>query len=260
VLFSDEKVANDINDKFEPVWVSVREVPIVTIDFGNGRKLTRTLHGNVATYVLTADGTIVDILPGLYERDEYLKQLDSLFWVHHYLPSTRDPKAFLADYHHAQFESIKTSGKAMEVRPFADMSKIAIEISIKTILRPPGWQSGFRPASKPAELVEHPDFSKPGELAHWQKLHEDTEVNEKERRGPVHAMLLAHPGAKPNDVTKQLYREVLHADIDDPYLGLGETLFRDYPFTEDIPAESIKTASPKPVGRFVSHSPKVDHH
>jgi len=53
-------------------------------------------------------------------------------------------------------------------------------------------------------------------------------------------MLLAHPGAKPADVTKQLYREVLHADIDDPYLGLGETLFKDYPFTEVNPEGASK--------------------
>lgn len=243
MLFSDETVANEINEKFEPVWVSVRAVPTVTIDFGNGRTIKRTLHGNVASYVLTADGTIVDILPGLYERDEYLKQLNNLFWVHHYMPMSRQPEVFLADYHKEQFQSIKTSGKSMEVRPFADMSKMAIEISTKSILRPPGWQSGLRPAVKPVATIERPDFSRPGELAHWRKLFEDTEINERERRGPVHAMLLAHPGAKPADVTKQLYREVLHADIDDPYLGLGETLFKDYPFTEDNPEANPKAFS-----------------
>ncbi len=239
MLFSDENVAKTINDRFEPVWVSVREVPTVTIDFGNGHKITRTLHGNVASYVLSADGTIVDILPGLYDPEQYVAQLDQLWWVHHYMPSTRDPAAFLADYHGKQLDSIKTSGKSMEVRPFADMSKISIEISTKTILRPSGWSNPYR-AKPAATVVEHPDFSKPGELAHWKKLVEDSEINEKERRGPVHAMLIAHPGAKPDDVTKQLYREILHADIDDPYLGLGDMLFKDYPFIEDIPAAVSK--------------------
>jgi hypothetical protein len=242
VLFSDETVAKEINEKFEPVWVSVREVPTVTIDFGNGHKIKRTLHGNVASYVLTADGTIVDILPGLYERDEYVKQLNNLFWVHHYMPLSRNAQVFLADYHREQAQSIKTSGKALEVRPFADMSKMAIEISTKTILRPPGWSAGRKSVVKPVATVEHPDFSKPGELAHWRKLFDDTAINERERRGPVHAMLLAHPGAKPADVTKQLYREVLHADIDDPYLGLGETLFKDYPFTEDNPEDASRAS------------------
>ena len=236
MLFSDENVANEINNRFEPVWVSVREVPTVTIDFGKGHKITRTLHGNVASYVLTADGIIVDILPGLYDPEQYIAQLDQLWWIHHYMPETRNPAVFLADYHGKQLDSIKTSGKSMQVRPFADMSKMAIEISTKTILFPPG--SRMIRTKLPATVVDHPDFSKPGELARWRKLVEDTEINEKERRGSVHAMLIAHPGAKPDDVTKQLYREVLHADIDDPYLGLGDMLFKDYPFTEDRP-ESV---------------------
>jgi hypothetical protein len=234
VLFSDETVANTINEKFEPVWVSVRDVPTVTIDFGKGHKIMRTLHGNVATHVLTADGTIVDILPGLYESQEYLAQLDQLWWVHHYMAETRNPTVFLADYHGKQMHSIKTTGKPMEVRPYADMSKMAIEISTKTILRPPGWSKQLK-TNRTTETIEHPDFSKPNELAHWKKLREDTEINEKERRAPIHAMLASRPNAKPDDVTKQLYREVLHADIEDPYLGLGETLFKDYPFREDVP-------------------------
>jgi hypothetical protein len=39
-------------------------------------------------------------------------------------------------------------------------------------------------------------------------------------------------------VTKKLYKEVLHADLDDPYLGLGPTLFAGYPFAgEDLGRE-----------------------
>ena len=65
-----------INNNFEPVWESVRPVPIVTIDFGNGTKITRTLHGNIATYLCNARGTVFDILPGIYEPGEYLNQLN----------------------------------------------------------------------------------------------------------------------------------------------------------------------------------------
>ena len=243
VLFSDENVARAINEKFEPVWVSVRDVPTVTIDFGKGHKITRTLHGNVASYILTADGTIVDILPGLYDPDQYLAQLDQLWWVHHYMAETANPTAFLADYHREQVTAIKTSGKPREVKPFADLSKMSIEISTKTILYSPGLR-GLNKKEHTVEIVDHPDFSKPGELSHWRKLYDDAEVNEKERRGPIHAMLAALPNAKPQDVTKKLYREILHADIDDPYLGLGETLFKDYPFREDVP-ESLQIAATK---------------
>jgi hypothetical protein len=33
-----------------------------------------------------------------------------------------------------------------------------------------------------------------------------------------------------------MYKEVLNADLDDPYLGLGRVLFANYPFAkEDAP-------------------------
>ncbi len=244
MLFSDEDVARQINEKFEPVWVSVRDVPTVTIDFGKGHKVTRTLHGNVATYVLTADGTIIDVLPGLYESAQYLAQLNQLWWVHHYAARTRVPSAFLADYHDEQARAIQTSGKAKVVKPFADMSKMSIEISTKTILRTTSssYPSEVSRAAKSAEMVDRPDFSKPGQLKHWRKLYEDTDINENERRGQIHMILSKRPNAKPGDVTKEIYRDVLHADIDDPYLGLQETLFRDYPFQEDRPVSSGKTS------------------
>ena len=34
-------------------------------------------------------------------------------------------------------------------------------------------------------------------------------------------------------MTRWLDREVLHADLDDPYLGLGKILFDTYPFAKE---------------------------
>jgi hypothetical protein len=53
-------------------WQSVRPVPRVTIDFGDGRKLERTLTGNSAHYVLTSHGEPLDVLPGLYAPKAFL--------------------------------------------------------------------------------------------------------------------------------------------------------------------------------------------
>ena len=60
MLFSDESVASFVNANFEPAWESVRPVPLVHIDFGNGQVLTRTLHGNILTSVCTAEGLVLD--------------------------------------------------------------------------------------------------------------------------------------------------------------------------------------------------------
>jgi hypothetical protein len=39
--------------------------------------------------------------------------------------------------------------------------------------------------------------------------------------------------SRPEKVTRPLYRDVLHADLDDPYLGLGQALFGTYPFARE---------------------------
>jgi hypothetical protein len=38
---------------------------------------------------------------------------------------------------------------------------------------------------------------------------------------------------QPAAVMKRLYKDVLHADLDDPYLGLGPTLFANYAFAKE---------------------------
>jgi hypothetical protein len=75
VLFSDDQVAQVMSESFEPAWQSLRPVPRVTIDFGNGTIVKRTLHGNVATYICTQDGKVLDILPGIYDAKTYAREL-----------------------------------------------------------------------------------------------------------------------------------------------------------------------------------------
>jgi hypothetical protein len=65
-LYANEEISNFLRDNFVLHWKSVRPVPVVTIDFGDGRKLQRTLTGNSIHYVLTPEGHVVDALPGLY--------------------------------------------------------------------------------------------------------------------------------------------------------------------------------------------------
>jgi hypothetical protein len=53
----------------------VRPAPRITIDFGDGRKIERTITGNSIHYILDQDGTIIDALPGLYSPKAFLKYL-----------------------------------------------------------------------------------------------------------------------------------------------------------------------------------------
>jgi hypothetical protein len=64
-LYANGEISQALRDNYVLHWKSVRPVPRVTIDFGDGRKLERTLTGNSIHYILTPDGEVVDALPGL---------------------------------------------------------------------------------------------------------------------------------------------------------------------------------------------------
>jgi hypothetical protein len=65
-LYANKDISDFLRTNFVLHWQSVRPVPRVTIDFGDGRKLERTVTGNSAHHVLASDGTPIDVLPGLY--------------------------------------------------------------------------------------------------------------------------------------------------------------------------------------------------
>lgn len=55
-----------LRESFVLHWSSERPAPRITIDYGDGRKLERTITGNSLHYVLAPDGQVIDALPGLY--------------------------------------------------------------------------------------------------------------------------------------------------------------------------------------------------
>ncbi|HEV2911852.1 MAG TPA: hypothetical protein VGX92_00930 [Pyrinomonadaceae bacterium] len=75
VLYANREVSDVLRERFILHWKSVRPAPRVTIDFGDGRKLERTLTGNSIHYVLDPSGRPVDALPGLYGPRAFLRGL-----------------------------------------------------------------------------------------------------------------------------------------------------------------------------------------
>src|SRR5882724_568447 len=65
-LYPRPEIGRRLRERFVLHWHSVRPVPVVSVDFGSGRRLTRTVTGNSAHFVLDARGRPVDVLPGLY--------------------------------------------------------------------------------------------------------------------------------------------------------------------------------------------------
>jgi hypothetical protein len=208
VLFSSPDVASFINENFEPAWVSVRPVPKITIDFGNGKKMIRTVNGNIATYVCTKDGTVVDVLPGIYDRENYIASLNVIRDRFGTLPS--DSIALekeLRGYHTgAQSERFVSVAHAAETKD----SSLASPLVVRAFKR----------------------LADPQKVALQNALIADTNLNETERRPLIHSYLSEHGRSTPDDMKKWLYREVLHADLEDPYLGFDKVLTQTYPFDD----------------------------
>jgi hypothetical protein len=74
-LYANAEVSRVLREHFILHWQSVRPVPKITIDFGDGRRLEGTLTGNSIHYVLQADGRPIDALPGLYGPKAFLRGL-----------------------------------------------------------------------------------------------------------------------------------------------------------------------------------------
>jgi len=75
VLYANTDVSKYLREHFILHWKSVRPAPRVTIDFGDGRRLERTLTGNSIHYILDSNGLPVDALPGLYGPSAFMHGL-----------------------------------------------------------------------------------------------------------------------------------------------------------------------------------------
>lgn len=77
LLYPHREVSRFMRENFVLHWKSVRPVPKVTVDFGDGRVLRTTITGNSLHYVLDEEGRPLDALPGLYSPKRFLRGLES---------------------------------------------------------------------------------------------------------------------------------------------------------------------------------------
>jgi hypothetical protein len=244
VLFSNDQVAEFVNQNFEPAWEMVRPVPMVRIDFGNGRVVTRTLHGNIASHLCAADGSVVDILPGIYTPVAYRNSLDQvrlaaipLVIAEGNARIARNTR--MGEYHRQQILVIRRN-QAQAIQPLLrDMGKGKIELPVERIiaanpgLGPNGGSpNGRSPLAQRSAVARARAAATPAEPAPsgispetWQLLVQDTQINETQRRLQIHEKLAGNEPVRPEQVKTWLYKNVLNADLDDPYLGPGGVLF-----------------------------------
>ena len=143
VLYSNEQVSRALGERFILHWQSVRPAARITIDFGDGRKIERTVTGNSIHYILDSDGQVIDALPGLYGPGAFLTSLGQIEEAFKQSSKAGDPKSKLPwlVYHRERLnkgnldwlaDTLRIGGKIPQgivIRKQADGTPAAIEIT-----------------------------------------------------------------------------------------------------------------------------------
>jgi len=268
VLFSSAEIAEYIDASFEPVWESVRPVPLVTIDFGNDHVLRRSLHGNIATYLCSPGGVVYDILPGIYSPSLYRSQLEAFKAL---ADSAKSQPAgslakFLSEYHTQKAALPSAAAPTPQMQAIAQtggggkFGGGGIPQGIGGGFQGTGFGGGgfkggtilpatavpkFGGIEGPTESVLMGQPAMPTNvpqvpLADRPELVLDSQVNEQIRRRAIHERLAASGNVRPEELKKWLFKEVLRVDLDDPLLGLGPVLTANYPFDDGVPSAERK--------------------
>lgn len=110
-LYPDAGVSSFLRQNYILHWQSHRPVPKLTIDFGDGRTIERTITGNSVHYVLTPEGRVVDVLPGLYGPAAFLEAVADAQG----LASVYNRPGFeeiLSNYHNSHLVSLRSNWAA----------------------------------------------------------------------------------------------------------------------------------------------------
>lgn len=249
VLYADPAIATLLRERYVLHWKEVRPVPTVTIDFGDGRRMKRTLTGNSAHYILDADGRPIDALPGLFSPDAFLAALREDADVAARLQSLPDRDAKLAAWHEGQLKAligrwtrllrergVSTPANLASTAPpdaieplnvvsrgvgyerLADAAVLAAPVQARIEERlPAAWKANDQAPTK--AILESPVLRAIREVSFV--VGRDSIENELRNRARVHAWFARREvSAEPIALDHRVYAELFLSPLDDPWYGL----------------------------------------
>jgi hypothetical protein len=248
VLYADPGIAALLREHFVLHWKEVRPVPKVTIDFGDGRRMTRTLTGNSVHYVLDVDGHPLDALPGLFSPRAFANALQDDAKLAAQLASSTTRDADLAGWHEHQLSSlVVTWTRLLRARgvtpprqlPADAQSALAMlnetsrgvgyeRLASAAELSPPvqarieqglpaAWKANDQAPTK--AILESPVLRAVREIGYT--IGRDSIENELWNRGRVHTWF-AHKEVAPEPIAldHRVYSELFLSPLNDPWYGL----------------------------------------
>ena len=247
VYYKNREINQLLRERFVLHWKSVRPVPKVTIDFGDGNRLERTLTGNSIHYVLDSRGRLVDALPGLSGPDAFKKALveaergarialmqgdGELAWwrAERYgrqlvlrgrtVPPSQAPRARNAD----SLAVSKTTGEAPILRALEEITDEQIRDIAKSRRKDIHLDEESRAFLLRKHGVTDPAEAKRLVDAFEATLAQDEAINEY-RTGPAILRELSDPeknqGLDLEAFNEWVYAEVFLAPLSDPWMGLA---------------------------------------
>jgi hypothetical protein len=141
-LYPNAEVSRYLRDHFILHWQSVRPVPRITIDMGDGRRIERTITGNSIHYILDADGNPIDALPGLYGAKDFIADLDLAFTAEQAASKLTgaEREQFLANYHSTRLDKIiQQWGADLEKVNYAAINA-RTRVTLDTLTSEAAWQ------------------------------------------------------------------------------------------------------------------------
>ena len=185
-LYIDPAINRAMRDRFVLHWQSVRPVPKVTIDFGDGRRLVKTLTGNSAHLVLDAGGRPVDALPGLFDPRVFGQLLSRSLAI------AAAGRRQLARMHERELERPVIDDRAPQPRRAFDASRLAMT---KHVVEQP--------------VLRHVSMDVDADTRQNLELH-----------AQVHQLFAAGMRFTIDELVDWIYRELFLMPPDDPALGL----------------------------------------
>ena len=188
-LYAEDAVSEVLRSSFVLHWHSVRPVPKIRIDFGDGRVVGYPITGNSVHLVLDDNARPIDAIPGLYQPEAFIHCLhDSLSL------GSRPSRQALVRYHARRSLPRPATGRpasspptALDAGPLA-FSKARIEMPAVRALVPPTDEEGA--------------------------------FNADVLRPAIHRMFASGAVFDHEALTRWIYQHVFEMPLSDPWLGL----------------------------------------
>jgi hypothetical protein len=255
LLYPDDSISSILRGEYVLYWHSVRPVPHVTIEMGDGRVIHQTITGNSAHYLLDENGNVLDALPGLYSPAAFRAQLQEWVALHRSLGgATAEARRAILRSHHARLTAGVDVAEAVAPKPTAInaswrvVSKTSVEAPMLALFQKPTsvpiadlqplaeWvalgeqhkdEVHFSPAA--VELIRRKQFGSAdvSEAAMNDLLDTlrrnvaaDTALNETTMRPRIHQWFANGEVRDLDSLNERIYRELFLTPNDDPWLGL----------------------------------------